>query len=144
VNAASTRAPELIILSRARAECYEPRGVEVCISITDPESPEVRLSDKFAAVLRLNFSDVDAPGAPEHVLFAAEHAEAIVRFVAQWPNAERVVVHCMAGVSRSPGVALGLCDLEGWPTEDIEQRYPAWNHWVRRVLATTTRATPDV
>ncbi|HVE77499.1 MAG TPA: hypothetical protein VNA89_01490 [Gemmatimonadaceae bacterium] len=42
-------------------------------------------------------------------------------------RAERVVVHCLAGVSRSPGVALGLCDLRGWATAALEGAHPAWN-----------------
>jgi predicted protein tyrosine phosphatase len=136
------RAPELVVLSRDKAECYEPQGVEVCISIIDPKAPEARLSDKFAAVLRLSFNDIAAPGGPEDVLFAEEHADAVVRFLEQWPNAERVVVHCVGGVSRSPGVALGLCDLRGWPTEALERRYPFWNSRVRDVLAAIARPMP--
>jgi predicted protein tyrosine phosphatase len=136
------RAPELVVLSRDNAERYEPQGVEVCISITDPGVPEVRLSDKFAAVLRLVFNDISAPGSPEDVLFAEEHADAIVRFLERWTNAERIVVHCVGGVSRSPGVALGLCDLRGWPVEALERRYPFWNSRVRDVLAAIARPTP--
>jgi predicted protein tyrosine phosphatase len=127
--------PELVVLSRERVECYEPQGVEVCISITDPEAADVQLSSRFAAVLRLQFNDVLAAGAPTDVLFDEEHARRIIAFVKQWPLAERIVVHCMAGVSRSPGVALGLCDLYGWPAAEIEQAKPSWNSLVRRVLA---------
>ena len=106
------------MLSAAQAETYEPDGVEVCISIMDPNLSEVRLSPQFAAVLRLNFSDITGPSpAPLHVLFSEEHARAIVDFVRHWADADRIVVHCMAGVSRSPGVALGLCDLHVWPTK---------------------------
>ena len=49
--------------------------------------------------------------------------------------AERVMVHCNAGVSRSPGVALGLCDLRGWATAALERSHPGWNRLVRSVLA---------
>ena len=125
---------ELCILSREGAERYEPRGVEVCISIADPSAPAARLSPRFAAILQLAFSDIVAVETPEDVLFAPDHAEAIVAFMERWRHAERLVVHCHAGVSRSPAVALGLCDRFGWPAAALEEGYPYWNRWVRRVL----------
>ena len=125
---------ELRILSREAAERYEPQGVEICISITDPAAPAAQLSPGFAGILRLAFSDIVAIESPADVLFAPAHATAIVEFVEQWPHAERLVVHCHVGVSRSPGVALGLCDRFGWPAGALEESYPFWNRWVRSVL----------
>ena len=127
--------PQVVVLSRDDAERYQPQGVEVCISITDPDAPEVRLASDFAAVLRLQFTDIASPGGPGDVLFAREHAERILDFLSRWTDAERIVVHCVAGASRSPGVALGLCDRFGWPTTPIEKAKPLWNTLVRRVLA---------
>jgi predicted protein tyrosine phosphatase len=124
----------LRILSRESVERYEPQGVEICISITDPAAPAAELSLGFAAVLRLAFSDIMRIESPEDVLFSPEHAAAIVEFVEQWRHADRLVVHCHAGVSRSPGVALGLCDRFGWPAGAFEEGYPSWNRWVRQVL----------
>ena len=125
---------ELRILSRDAVERYEPQGVEVCISITDPSAPPAELSPAFAAVLRLAFSDIVAIESPADVLFAPAHAAAIVEFVEHWRHAERLVVHCHVGMSRSPGVALGLCDRFGWPAGALEAGYPFWNPWVRRML----------
>jgi predicted protein tyrosine phosphatase len=136
------KAPEFVILSLENAESYKPRGIEICISITDPEAPHARLSAAFAAVLRLRFNDIVGPNcAPTDILFGEEHASAIIDFFAQWPHAERVVVHCMAGVSRSPGVALGICELRGWPTDALEQSYPHWNTRVRSELARRASGT---
>ena len=126
---------EILILSREAAEQYEPKGSEICISIADPGVPAAALSPNFAAALRLNFSDISAHEAPTDILFAAEHARAILEFVDQWPEAERLIVHCHVGVSRSPGVALGLCDVFGWPPAEIERAFPNWNRWVRQLLA---------
>src|SRR5882724_6713491 len=126
---------DLCIFSREAAERYEPQGLEVCISIADPNVPPAQLSPRFAAVLRLAFSDIMAAEMPADVLFATEHAVAVVEFVERWRHAERLVVHCHVGVSRSPGVALGLCDRYGWPSAALEQGYPFWNRWVRKVLA---------
>jgi predicted protein tyrosine phosphatase len=125
---------ELRVLSREAVERYQPEGVEICISISDPASPPAELSPRFAAVLRLGFNDIVAVESPEDVLFAPDHAAAVIEFVDQWRQADRLVVHCHAGASRSPGVALGLCDRFGWPADALEASYPAWNRWVRQVL----------
>jgi predicted protein tyrosine phosphatase len=126
---------ELRIFGRDAVEQYVPDRTEVCISISDPSVPPARLSPRFAGVLRLNFSDIVEAVDPEDVLFAAEHAGAIVAFMERWRHAERLVVHCQVGQSRSPGVALGLCDRFGWPAAELEQRYPFWNRWVRQTLS---------
>lgn len=86
-------------------------------------------------MLRLNFDDLMERGEPSDILFAEDHAREIREFLAAWPNAERVMVHCNAGVSRSPGVALGLCDLRGWATAALERSHPGWNRLVRSILA---------
>jgi predicted protein tyrosine phosphatase len=132
--------PEFVVLSRGEAEHYEPRGKEICISISDPEAQAARVSSRFAAVLRLNFDDVTERGEPSDILFAEDHAREIREFLEAWPNAERVMVHCNAGVSRSPGVALGLCDVRGWATAALERSHPGWNRLVRMLLAAERKA----
>jgi predicted protein tyrosine phosphatase len=127
--------PEFVVLSREDAELYEPRGKEICISISDPDASPARVSSRFAAVLRLNFNDVIERGEPSDILFAEDHAREIRKFLDSWPKAERVMVHCNAGVSRSPGVALGLCDIRGWATAALERSHPGWNRLVRSVIA---------
>ena len=126
--------PEFVVLSREEAEAYEPSGKEICISISDPDASPARVSRHFAAVLRLNFDDVTEPGEPSDVLFCEDHAREIRQFLDSWPDAERVVVHCNAGMSRSPGVALGLCDLRGWATAELERSHPGWNRLVRSTI----------
>jgi hypothetical protein len=128
------RAPQLVVLSREDAESYQPRGREVCISISDPEADPARISPRFAAILRLFFNDITEMGEPTDILFAGEHAAAIAKFMDDWSSVERVVLHCNMGVSRSPGVALGLCDLRGWATAELERSHPGWNRLVRSVM----------
>ena len=130
----------MIILSEARASAYEPSDREVCISITDPNKPLPTLSGQFLAVLRVCFSDItEAIDHPDYALFDAQHAAAVVRFARTWRDVDRIVVHCRAGMSRSPGVAMGLCDLFSWPLGEMEQQYPGCNRWVRRELRRTGR-----
>ena len=126
---------DILVLSRQGVEHYEPEGLEICISIADPDAPPATLSTAFAAVLRLWFSDIGERDIPTDVLFASEHAQSILDFVKQWPEADKLVVHCHVGVSRSPGVALGLCDVFRWPVDQLERDYPNWNRRVRQVLA---------
>ena len=130
----ATKSPDLVVLSREDAEFYEPGPNEICISISDPDAPPADVSPRFAAVLRLNFDDVNERAADSDILFAADHARAIVDFVDVWPDADRVVVHCNMGVSRSPGVALGLCDARGWATAELERSHPGWNRLVRSTM----------
>ena len=127
--------PRMVILSLSRAEQYQPQHDEICISITDPRASAARLSPAFKAVLRLGFSDIATPSPFEwHVLFAPNHAQEILDFVDSWPDVERIVVHCVGGQSRSPAVAMALCELHGWPLERMEDEHPLWNTWVRSEL----------
>lgn len=123
------------MLSREDAERYEPLEREICISIADPDADPARVSKRFVAVLRLNFTDIIERGEPSDVLFSEDHARAIREFIDEWPDAARIVVHCHAGMSRSPGVALGLCDSRGWATAELERSHPGWNRLVRTALA---------
>jgi predicted protein tyrosine phosphatase len=133
-KAVAAKSPELVVLSREDAEFYEPGPNEICISISDPEAPPASISPRFAAVLRLHFDDVTERGVDSDILFAADQARAIVDFVDVWPDADRLIVHCNMGVSRSPGVALGLCDARGWATAALERSHPGWNRLVRSTM----------
>ena len=126
--------PEIVVLSRENAEQYEPSQREICISISDPSAQPARLSPRFLSVLRLWFSDVVESEDPADILFALEHATSISEFLEAAPDVDRIVLHCNMGVSRSPGVALGLCDLNGWATAELERKHPGWNRLVRAVM----------
>jgi len=130
----AAKSPDLVVLSREDAEFYEPGPNEICISISDPEAPPADVSPRFAAVLRLHFDDVTERGVDSDILFAAEQARAIIDFVDVWPDAGRLIVHCNMGVSRSPAVALGLCDAHGWATAALERSHPGWNRLVRSTM----------
>jgi predicted protein tyrosine phosphatase len=133
------RIPDFVVLSREDAERYEPGDKEICISIADPDAEPAQLSEDFAAILRLHFTDILEAAEPSDVLFSENHARAIRGFIDSWPEASRIVVHCHAGISRSPGVALGLCDIRGWATAELERSHPGWNRLVRQALAATPR-----
>ena len=136
--------PTFLILSRDNAAAYEPGRKEVCISISDPSDLPVPFSPKFAAVLRLSFSDIGEATRLHRagdVLFDAEHAKRTIEFIKRWNAVDQIVVHCRAGMSRSPAIALAICDLQHWPVEDLERRFPGWNKWVRREFGRVSRQT---
>ena len=61
--------------------------------------------------LRLSVSDIDIP-TDGHVLAGAEHVERLLAFLHDWDRAAPLVIHCYAGVSRSPAAAfIGACAL---------------------------------
>src|ERR1700680_3091225 len=136
-------APLLIVLSREDAESYEPSRKEICISISDPDAEPANISPAFVAVLRLHFDDVTKRGLPSDILFDQDQARAIVDFIDEWPDAERVMVHCNRGVSRSPAVALGLCEARGWATAELERAHPGWNPLVRTMMNKAATETND-
>jgi predicted protein tyrosine phosphatase len=133
--------PEVLILSQTRAETYVPSGREVCISITDPGKLPARLSDRFAAILRLSFTDITEPtGLDWDVLFNEDHAKEIVSFIRQWSDVDCVVIHCRAGLSRSPGIAMGLCELFWWGSaDDLQKEHYLCNRFVGRELVRVGR-----
>jgi predicted protein tyrosine phosphatase len=62
--------------------------------------------------LRLSVSDIDAP-MDGQVLAGAEHVECLLAFLRDWDREQPLVIHCYAGVSRSPAAAfIGACALE--------------------------------
>lgn len=139
-NGQHKKNPKLIVLSREEVERYEPRRKEICISISDPYAKPARLSPRFKAVIRMYFSDVTESGHPLDVLFAADHANAIREFIDGAPEFDRIILHCNMGISRSPAVALGLCDLNGWATAELERKHPGWNRLVRMVMRESARS----
>ncbi len=102
---------QFAIYSRGAIEAVPPHDVpHVIISITTTEGDLARLPtcDQCRGVLRLVFADVEEPRNGV-VVFGLEHARAVWEFVDQHrTEIERVVVHCDAGLSRSPAVAAAI------------------------------------
>jgi predicted protein tyrosine phosphatase len=61
--------------------------------------------------LRIAVSDIETP-VEGHILPAAAHIEQLLEFAAAWDQREPLVIHCYAGVSRSPAAAfIAACAL---------------------------------
>lgn len=61
--------------------------------------------------LRIAVSDIETP-MEGHILPATDHIEQLLAFAAAWDQREPLVIHCYAGVSRSPAAAfIAACAL---------------------------------
>jgi hypothetical protein len=93
------------------------------ISCITPTQRQAVLDENWANVLRLTFSDAypgdlytpEREGAENVVLFNKEHAEKIIEFLDTIHNSvDYLVMHCNAGVSRSPAVLDFVGDAYGY------------------------------
>lgn len=128
------------VYSRPAIERITPHDVpHVVISITSTQGDVARIptSPLLRGVLRLSFADIEEPEKDTFlVLFDEAHARAIHQFVmAHRASAERILVHCDAGVSRSPAVAAAITRALGGDDADFFSRYRPNRRVYRGVLA---------
>jgi predicted protein tyrosine phosphatase len=50
-----------------------------------------------------------------------------------------VVVHCRAGLSRSPAIAIAIAELNRAPVAHLEKAHPLWNRHVRTTVVATAQ-----
>ena len=119
---------ELFVTDRHSIEDgYLVRSSYAVISVTDPRSRQARIpkTPGCRGILRLRFHDaIPRPGEPAEPPLryaAAKDADAVRRFVDEHKGSVGAfVLHCNAGMSRSPAVAAALAEYLG---EDPE---PFW------------------
>lgn len=112
---------KIIVRSRFEAERQVKQFFSpafAVISITDPDTPDARVDEHVncTGVLRLRFHDIEpsrysvgefADFTPMHV----GHAERVWKFIQdQWLRADTLLIHCEAGASRSPSLAMAIAD----------------------------------
>ena len=96
------------------------RSAYIVISIHDPDRsrPKVKKQSGLRAVLQLAFHDAEPTASrslpAEITLMTAVQAREICEFVRKHKgDVGAVVVHCEAGMSRSPAIAAALCSSMG-------------------------------
>ncbi|MEZ4451961.1 MAG: hypothetical protein R3B09_21035 [Nannocystaceae bacterium] len=130
---------DFLIRSRRLIESSAPPEVpHVVVSITSSPADVARIppSPACLGILRLAFADRDFPreGEGPEGLFSREDARRIWDFVlAHREQARCVVLHCKAGVSRSPAVAAALARVLRGDDEEFFRRYGP-NARVYRIL----------
>lgn len=124
----SKRPMDFFVYSRGAIEVLPPHEVaHVIVSITTTPDDRAKLPVGKACrgVLRLSFVDADEPRPDQpHTLFDRAQARSILQFVKQHRDAiERIVVHCDAGLSRSPAVAAAIAVCLDQSDEEFFRRY---------------------
>jgi predicted protein tyrosine phosphatase len=120
---------EIFVYSRGAVERAAPHDVpHVIVSITSSEADQARIprSPHCRAILRLVFADADAKteSIAEKSLFSRAHARAIWGLVDEHlPHIERFVVHCDAGMCRSPAVAAAVAKVLTGDDAEYFRRY---------------------
>lgn len=132
----NTLLEKIHVRGRFEAKAFDPEYRCVVISVTDPEADLVRFN-KFCVmtsddILRLRFDDVDVGRytreeidefsktggcAPMHKFHAAQIPQHLKRVR---DGATRLLIHCEAGVSRSPSIAMAITDSLGLSRDVID------------------------
>jgi predicted protein tyrosine phosphatase len=126
---------DFFIYSRAAIERLPVHDVpHLIISITSAAEDVARVPEgpHTLELVRVSFLDV-AEGQPG-AMTEAHAASILAAFERHRGRLERVVLHCDAGVSRSPGVALALATLVGADSTEIRRRYAPNGHVVQTIL----------
>ncbi len=105
------------VLSEPKARRYVPGPDEVCISMHGRGAPATRLHSGWVEVLRVACDDTGPYAVPTLTgrSLSPDEAASILAFVRRHLGRRRLVVHCVAGVSRSRSVAAAVASVFGLP-----------------------------
>ena len=130
------------VINSLISETYMPSDNTIIIRITSNEDfAKMKNRSIFQDVLELRFDDVS----PEHpkedsMLYGAmkeEHFQEILKFVEKNKQAEKLIVHCDAGQSRSPAVAINILDYLLNDPEQAQELIQRNKHWKPNAHVTT-------
>ncbi|MBC7751145.1 MAG: dual specificity protein phosphatase family protein [Candidatus Saccharibacteria bacterium] len=132
---------KIICVSRTAAENTIGWDNWAVISINEPgnSNGEVKLQRGWYAISRVNFHDTDLSQLSDesHILLDNMHALEIVDFAhAVAPHVEGIMVHCKAGISRSPAVAKWIAETFIVP---FNHNYGSYNKFVYNQLVAAAK-----
>lgn len=95
---------------------YTPKRKAILISIVDDPNFNLDFYNKYINVLKLNIDDIDTcltsnTNLNNYKIFNKNNYNEIINFVDlnTKQNIDEIVIHCNAGISRSPAIGIGLC-----------------------------------
>ena len=106
---------DILVMSEAQARYAFHNKPYAIIGFTDTDRifPEYYESENLVDTLVLSVDDITEPE-ENRVLFSYIHALQILAFVERHKNdIDLLIVHCVAGISRSPAVAAALSKIYG-------------------------------
>jgi predicted protein tyrosine phosphatase len=104
---------KLLVLSKSEASKFEFAKPWACISIgaENGDWPKINKVQQVD-LLQLAFYDTEFKRESE-ITFNEEHANKVLDFMDRnWNKVELIMVHCLAGRSRSPGVAAAISRIK--------------------------------
>lgn len=121
---------KIIVLSRQWAKKYkcDKPWAAISVSTASGDFPELS-SDNRLGLLRLQFWDISNPSqrqleAEDPKLFSRDQAKQVIDFVNQhWDSIDTLLVHCEAGLSRSPAIAAAIISIKYGEGADEEWFY---------------------
>ncbi len=130
--------PEKVVVYNKRvAECLVVDVPHVYVSIRTPGDPTANLNvnEHTLKVLWLAFHDMDRviEGYNSHCepeMFQPSQARQILDVIAEFPQAQRIIFHCDAGLSRSPGAAAAIAKIVEGDDSYFFKHYPGLNRRV--------------
>lgn len=104
---------QIVVLSCIEAVDYYCESHWACISIATTEDEFVEIQRRRRrGLLQLAFADIDQR-VDGYTLFDTDHAHDILDFVTRhWDKVNTLMVHCEAGLSRSPAIAAAIARLK--------------------------------
>jgi predicted protein tyrosine phosphatase len=103
---------KLLVLSKSNASNFLYGEPWACISI-GAESGDWPKINKVQQIDILQLAFYDTESKTESNCFKEKHAEQILDFIDKvWDEAQLVMIHCLAGISRSPGVAASIAKIK--------------------------------
>lgn len=131
----------LWVIPKYVAEDIGEFGDKVVLSITTPGCPDAGIRGN--KVYRFRFYDIlSMKFDPNKNISICPMSGGLARYMAECIVSElkagntQVVIHCEAGVSRSPAVALAIADVfDTYPTKQaLLMMYPLYNKHVRNLV----------
>lgn len=117
-------------------------GEALVISIVSPGTAHPKITARH--VYQFSFNDIQEDLMVDSGIMSAMSeniAEYIVNVAMEHRDIETWVIHCEAGISRSPGIAIGLAKhLRCTPNaRELERMYPHYNRHVEQHIAAAAR-----
>src|SRR5574337_481617 len=109
------------------------------ISIGSPGGSKAKLKGDHVYFFEFHDIDRDIYDDSKEIMYEAMKpimAESIVEVAFNNRDKRNWIIHCEAGISRSPGVALGLAKFIALSpgVDKLEVEYPCYNRHVRRLI----------
>jgi predicted protein tyrosine phosphatase len=106
------------ILTKDKAIAFKPKKNTALIRLVEPREDDYELSGSYAKELVIKVDDIVPSNRwpKEFVVFSEEHAKELLSYFKELDSYDHLVIHCHAGMSRSPAVALTYA----WYSQDSQ------------------------